>query len=103
MSSKTTVQIHASRRLLFLSLAVIAILTIPLIVMQFNKDVRWTGLDFWVAGFLLSATVLGIDLILRKIPNKNARVFSLLLVVIALLLIWAELAVGIFGSPIAGH
>lgn len=34
--------------------------------------------------------------------TQNDRLQTILLVVVLLLLIWAELAVGLFGTPLAG-
>ena len=66
---------------------VIAILIAPLIAMQFTGEVHWTPFDFAVATVLLSATALAIELA----------------ILFALVLVWAELAVGVFGTPFAGH
>jgi hypothetical protein len=42
------------------------------------------------------------DLILRKISKFSYRIALLIGILIVLFLIWAELAVGIFGTPFAG-
>ena len=42
------------------------------------------------------------ELVYRKVRSSNSRIAILVVLLIALLLIWAELAVGIFGSPFAG-
>lgn len=78
------------------------ILLIPFLSMQFSKEVNWSGFDFVVAGILLFGTAFGIDLVLRKVNRNGKKMFYILLVLLALFLIWAELAVGIFGSPFAG-
>lgn len=78
------------------------VLMIPLIAMQFTNEVNWVIGDFIVAGgLLIGASLLG-EWVLRKIHYKKYRIAALFAVVLMLLLIWAELAVGIFGSPIAG-
>lgn len=79
-----------------------AILTLPLIAMQFTTEVNWTVSDFAVMAFLLFATAFCTDFILRKVPKMGQRFFYIALALIIFLLIWAELAVGIFGSPFAG-
>ena len=78
------------------------LLMIPLVAMQFTNEVNWAIGDFIVAGgLLIGAGLLG-EWILRKIRYKKYRIAALFAIVLMLLLIWAELAVGIFGSPIAG-
>lgn len=78
------------------------ILTLPLIGMQFSKDVDWSAFDFLIAGILLFGTALIVDTILRKLKHNGKRMLFILLALLALFLVWAELAVGIFGSPFAG-
>ncbi len=85
-------------------LSVVAfLLLIPLIAMLFTIEVDWSVLDFVIAGLLLSGTGLACELALRKIRNKPTRIGITIAVVIAAFLLWAELAVGVFGSPLAGH
>jgi uncharacterized membrane protein YgdD (TMEM256/DUF423 family) len=79
-----------------------AILTIPLVAMRFTREVNWGPFDFLVAGILLAGIGTLYVLLMRKlrtVPQRRAVGGGLLL---TLLLVWAELAVGIFGSPIAG-
>lgn len=79
-----------------------SILMVPLIAMQFTNEVKWSGFDFLVAGILLFTTTFLVDLVLRKVKIPGKRFFYIALLLILLFLIWAELAVGIFGSPVAG-
>lgn len=79
-----------------------ALLLIPLIAMQFTEEVNWSPGDFVVMGGLLFGTGLMIDLVLRKVKGTFPRIAICGLVLFVLLLVWAELAVGIFGSPFAG-
>lgn len=84
-------------------LVVIAlILSIPLIAMQFTNDVKWSLTDFMVAGTLLVSTGLAIELVIRNMKTGTIRTVLLVIILLALFLIWAELAVGIFGSLLAG-
>lgn len=91
-----------NRRLKFIFLAVVIILLIPLIAMQFTNEVHWNLADFVVAGILLLCAGFIFDLILRKTQNTKSRIIISIILLIALLLIWIELAVGVFGSPFAG-
>ena len=92
-----------NNRLKIILAAVFIILLIPLIAMQFTDEVSWTLPDFVVAGVLLLVTGLMCDLVIRKVQNLNYRIAICAALLLALLLIWAELAVGIFGSPFSGH
>lgn len=78
------------------------ILSIPLIAMQFTKEVNWTISDFLVMGILLFTTVFTIDFVLKKFKTLKSRLILIVGIVVLLALVLAELAVGIFGSPLAG-
>jgi len=78
------------------------LLMIPLLAMQFTDDVNWSIFDFVVMGFLLLFFSLGIDITMKKVKNQNVKILYVVLTILIFLLIWAELAVGIFGSQFAG-
>ena len=78
------------------------ILSIPLMAMQFTEEVNWTISDFLVMGILLFTTVFTIDFLLKKFKTLKSRLILTVGIVVLLALVWAELAVGIFGSPLAG-
>lgn len=78
------------------------ILSIPLMAMQFTEEVNWTISDFLVMGILLFTTVFTIDFVLKKFKTLKSRLILTVGIVVLLALVWAELAVGIFGSPLAG-
>ena len=90
------------KRLIGIVLAVVLILLIPLITMQFTNEVNWNLFDFVVMGSLLLGTGIMCELVIRKVKNKDYRIGILAVIVVALFLIWAELAVGLFGTPFAG-
>ena len=89
------------RRVTILSIAV-GLLFIPLLAMHFSNDVHWKFFDFLVAGVLLIGTGLAFEFMVRKIKTIRYKILFGIVLFVALLLIWAELAVGIFGTPIAG-
>jgi hypothetical protein len=70
--------------------------------MQFTTEVNWTWFDFVVAGILLYGTGLLCELVLRKVKDTGRRFLIIGIVLVVLFLVWAELAVGIFGTPLAG-
>jgi len=92
-----------NKRLFIIVITSIIILFIPLIAMQFTDEVNWTPLDFVIAGILLIGTGLICEFTLRKIKKTKYRIPIILAILVVLLLIWAELAVGIFGSPFSGN
>lgn len=94
--------IMQNRRLYGILLTVALILSIPLIAMQFTNEVNWTLSDFFIMGILLTGTGLLCELAFRKIQKPTTRILMIGAILLALFLIWAELAVGIFGSPFAG-
>ena len=89
-------------RLGYMLLGVTILLFIPLIAMQFTDEVSWSLWDFVIMGMLLYGTALVCELILRNIRDLKFRILLCAAAVIVLILIWAELAVGIFGTPFAG-
>ena len=78
------------------------LLFIPLIGNFISTEVNWSWFDFIVMGGLLLGLGLGVRFILKKFGQSSNRWSYLSAVILVFLLIWAELAVGIFGSPLAG-
>ena len=70
--------------------------------MQFTNEVDWDVFDFAVMGVLLFGVGLLSELVLRKVKPLRNRIIICGAILVAFFLIWAELAVGIFGSLIAG-
>lgn len=70
--------------------------------MQFTGEVNWSSFDFVVAGVLLLGTGLLCELVLRLVRKTEHRIIIVGIILVALFLIWAELAVGVFGTPFAG-
>jgi len=93
---------NQNKRLVTILATALALLLIPLIAMKFTNEVNWKIFDFLVAGILLIGTGLTLEFILRKIKTLRYRILFGIALFVVLLLIWAELAVGIFGTPFAG-
>ncbi len=91
-----------NRRLLSILLAIPALLLIPFTAMQFTKEVTWDWKDFLAMGILLGVTGLIIELVLRKVKRRINRLILCSVILLVLFLVWAEMAVGILGTPIAG-
>ena len=92
-----------NKRLVIILIIVAFLLLIPLIAMLFTNEVKWNLFDFVVAGALLFGTGLMCDFVMRKINKLWLRITICVILLITLLLIWVELAVGILGTPFGGH
>lgn len=91
-----------NKRLLYIVLSVAFLLLIPFLAMQFTNEVMWTLSDFIVAAVLLFGTGLLCELVLRKATKLRHKVILCTVLLFGLVLIWIELAVGLFGTPFAG-
>lgn len=91
-----------NRRLIAIVLTVVFLLLIPFTAMQFTDEVDWKLSDFVLMGFLLLGTGLLCEYVMRKVKNMDYRIGIIAVILVVVFLIWAELAVGIFGSPFAG-
>ncbi|HMP93479.1 MAG TPA: hypothetical protein PKD90_11440 [Phnomibacter sp.] len=102
MQTPSNAKTTSNKRLSLLLISSAALLCLPLIAMQFTSQVNWNLADFLVAGLLLLATSFGVEWALRKLKTRQHRLLACLAIVLVAMLVWAELAVGIFGSPLAG-
>ncbi|WP_250433952.1 hypothetical protein [Hanstruepera flava] len=91
-----------NKRFVTIILCLEALLLIPLIAMQFTSEVNWIYTDFIVFGVLLLTVGVLVEYILRIVKNQERRIILIAFLILIFLLIWAELGVGIFGSPFAG-
>ena len=91
-----------NKRVFGIALTLILLLLLPLIAMQFTNEVNWKVFDFAVAGFLLLICGIVFEVTFRKVPRTKQRIAIIAIILLALFIIWAELAVGIFGTPFAG-
>lgn len=90
------------KRMIIIAAIISVLLLIPFIAMQFSPEVNWSAMDFGIAGIIFLGTGLLVELAIRKLRTTNSRLIALMVVFITVILLWLELAVGIFGSPIAG-
>ncbi|MCX2741053.1 hypothetical protein [Pontibacter anaerobius] len=94
--------ITQNKRLIGILLTVAFLLLIPLMGMLLTNQVDWSLFDFIVMGILLLGTGLTAEFVMRRVKNKDYRLLIIAGILLAFFLIWAELAVGIFGTPFAG-
>lgn len=93
---------NSKKRTTYLLIFGLIILLVPLIGMQLSSEINWGLLDFIVAGILIIVLILVLELIFRKVQSNKKRLWLVILIGILFIMIWVELAVGIFGSPFAG-
>ena len=86
---------QANLRRLGWTLAALVML-VPLIAMQFTGEVNWGPGDFVAAAALLGLAGLAVEGAVRIASTPLARVVLALGAVALVLLVWAELAVGLF-------
>lgn len=91
-----------NKRLLGILITAGVIISLPAIAMLFTSEVNWTLSDFLVAAVLLFGTGLTCEFVLRRVKKTSSRLLIVGVILLALFLVWAELAVGIFGTPFAG-
>jgi hypothetical protein len=100
--SEPAVKHFNSKQLLRIALVTAAVLLIPFVAMRFTGEVNWTASDFVIMGVLLFGTGLLFQFAANKVRTTRNRVIVIGLIGLAFLFVWAELAVGIVGSPFAG-
>ena len=98
---KTIYMLNSRLKKILISITVI--LTIPVFGKLFTDDFQWALPDFIIGAILLYGTGLMIDFILRKIQKISHRIALCGFILFLLISIWAELAVGLIGTPFAGN
>jgi|TARA_B110000116_G_C16745623_1_gene540771 hypothetical protein len=78
------------------------LLLIPLIGMAITDEINWSLFDFIIMGSLLIFLSIGINFVSNCKKNLKNRDLYIGILVLIFTFIWAELAVGIFGTPFAG-
>lgn len=91
-----------NKRLIIILTIAAVLLSVPFFAMQFTNEVNWGIMDFTIMGILLFGTGLVCELIMRQVKSIKNRIILCGAILLVFFLIWAELAVGIFGSPFAG-
>lgn len=102
MKNKTGLLKSSNKRFVIILLCASFLLFIPAAGMTFSTEIRWSFSDFIVAGLILFGTGALMEFFLRMFQSKKSRLISLISLFMFILLLWLELAVGIFDSPIAG-
>jgi hypothetical protein len=79
------------------------LLLIPLVGTLVFNEVNWSFFDFIVMGILILSLSFGIKQVLMTTKNTNYRILIIGIILLVFLLVWIELAVGIFDTPFAGN
>jgi hypothetical protein len=88
-----------NRNIVYLGILTAFILMIPLVAMQFTREVNWTGSDFAFAGTLIFGTGLLFEMTRKRgAGNRAYTVAAGMALAGVFLLIWINGAVGIIGS-----
>ena len=80
----------------------LSLLIIPLLGILLTNAVEWGIFDFLLMGSLLLVLGIAINLTFLNIKYFNKRIAIIFFVILIFLLIWVELAVGVFNTPFAG-
>lgn len=94
MKTKNNDILRQNKIFIWLALATGLILLIPLSAMQLTAEMNWGLFDFVIAGALLFGAG-SVFVLAARMTSKYRAVIGLVLAA-ALLLVWAELAVGVF-------
>ncbi|WP_377156381.1 hypothetical protein ACFJIX_29315 [Roseateles sp. UC29_93] len=72
------------------------LLVLPWAAMQVTAEVRWDLADFLVFGAMLAVACGAFEAAVRLTADRRRRWWAGAAILVAFLLVWAELAVGIF-------
>jgi hypothetical protein len=95
MKAKSIDIITQNKVFIWIAVATLLILSIPLIAMQFSNDWNWSPSDFMIMGILLFGMGFAFVHVARVTPRKYRTAIGIGFLIV-FLYIWAELAVGIF-------
>ena len=96
MKAAMTHMITRNKRIISIIITIIFILLIPLVAMQFTDEVKWGAEDFIVIGMLLFSVGFVYEAVARRLENDRHRLIFGSVCMVGVLLVWVELAVGIF-------
>ena len=76
--------------------AIVGLIALPLVAMQFTDEMAWDAADFALFGGLLVGAGLLYELAAWRIKGAGLRVAIGLALAAVVLLVWADAAVGVF-------
>jgi peptidoglycan/LPS O-acetylase OafA/YrhL len=90
------------KRTAFLIVLAAALLGVIVVANVVSDEVSWQSSDYLIAALMLAFLIGGIEAIARLVKHRFKRGLLILFLLTIFFLIYIELAVGIFGSPLAG-
>lgn len=90
------------KQFVWILILVVLLLSIPFWASLIGDTVNWSWFDYTVMGVLLLLVGITAMFLYNNIKNKNKRWLYFMLLALVLFIIWAELAVGVFNTFIAG-
>lgn len=79
----------------------VAVLLVVFLASLLSDQVMWSIYDFLIGGGLIFVFATIETILWNKLKSKH-RLFVVLFVLLVFLILWAEMAVGLFDSPLAG-
>ena len=79
----------------------VAVLLVVFLAGLLSDQVTWSIYDFLIGGGLIFVFATIETILWNKLKSKH-RLFVVLFVLLVFLILWAEMAVGLFDSPLAG-
>jgi uncharacterized membrane protein YfhO len=80
----------------------LTLLIIPLLGVLISDSIDWGFFDFLMMGSLLLVLGIAINLSLLNINHFKKKMAIIFFLILIFLIIWVELAVGVFNTPFAG-
>ena len=80
----------------------IVLLLLPFVSSLFNDQIDWDILDYSVMGSMIFTAISLFFYTNRKFKKTKSSYWIEIFILVIFLLLWAELAVGIFNTPFAG-
>jgi len=72
------------------------LVVLPAVAMQFTSEVNWGSEDFVFAVVMLGGTGLALEQTARSRLSRKGKLLAAAAILFTLMVIWAELAVGLF-------
>jgi len=79
----------------------ITVLLVVFLASLLSDQLTWSIFDFLIGGALIFVFASVETIIWKKLKSQH-RLFVVLFVLLVFLILWAEMAVGLFDSPLAG-
>ncbi|MDA8570452.1 hypothetical protein N9K91_00970 [Schleiferiaceae bacterium] len=79
----------------------VAVLLVVFLASLLSDQVTWSIYDFLIGGGLIFVFATIETILWNKLKSKH-RLFVVLFVLLVFLILWAEMAVGLFDSPLGG-